>query len=128
MPIIDDALMARKYDEFNRQYFAGLLPKHKVLLKDAKVEGGKVPEGMLNPIKHGEFYPEIGEIWINARLYGGRDYQTFKDSFDADFKHEMVHAELLRQGKPWKHDTPEHTEAFNELARRVGAATVNVIR
>ncbi len=66
-PIIDDAFMARKYDELNHQYFAGL-PKYKVLLKEAKVEGGKVPEGMLDPIKHCEFYPETGEIWISHML------------------------------------------------------------
>ena len=125
MPTIDDAFMARMYDQFNQECFGGLLPKHKVLLKDAKVEGGKIPDGMLNPIKHGEFYPEVGEIWINTRLYGGRDYQTIKDSFESDLKHEMVHAELYRQGKPWKHDTPEHTAAFNELALQVGAATVS---
>jgi hypothetical protein len=35
-------------------------------------------------------------------------------------KHEMCHAEFLRQGKPWRHGEVDHV-TFNELADKVGA-------
>jgi hypothetical protein len=117
---VDEAYLAKLYDDFNKKEFGGALPPCRLVFKDQDVVNGKVPEGMLHPMEHMRSDPDSGEIWVAAPFFKDREYEKYQDDIDQTLKHEMCHAEFHRQGKPWRHGEVDH-DAFNELADRVGA-------
>ncbi len=117
---LDEALLTSLFDEFNRQDFGNALPRYRFVFKEQQVKDGKVPEGKLHPRDRMYFHPEFGEIWV-AQFFKDRHYEKVKQDVDMTLKHEMVHAELLRQGKPWRHGEEGIRPLFNEIAAKVGA-------
>ncbi len=120
---MDEAYLAKLYDEFNEKEFGGALPKYRLVFKDhfdySEVVNGKGPDDKLHPMEHMRSELDAGEIWVAAPLFKDRDYEKIQDDVDQTLKHEMCHAEFRRQGKPWKHGEVDH-DAFNECADRVG--------